>query len=58
MCLGTSTITRKTASRNESGICSWKRSLMEFTNTRRGFLHLRGASIRSGKRTTFSEAFA
>ncbi len=44
MCCGASAITANTWSMNASGTPSWNRSLIELTNTLRGFLHDNGSS--------------
>jgi hypothetical protein len=47
VCCGAAAMTVKTRAMNSSGISSWKRSLIELTNTRRGLRQRSGSSSTS-----------
>ena len=49
-------MTSKTASMNEAGTASWKRSDMELTNTTRGSRHFRGCWSKCSCRVTVNPA--
>ncbi len=48
MCVRAKAMTANTSAMNSSGTPLWNRSLIELTNTRRGFRQCSGTSRRSG----------